>query len=123
MGTYHSCAITNGGNVKCWGRGGYGQLGNGSTTETNKYPVSVHKSSGDNSALDGITAISLGSAFSCALTDGGNVKCWGVGDYGQLGDGMTDQKTTPVNVRTSATESAALSGITAISVGFNMLVP
>ena len=97
----------------------YGQMGNGSTTETNKYPVSVHKSSGDNSALDGITAISLASAFSCALTDGGNVKCWGAGYYGQLGDGTTTtQKTTPVEcAHKLPSDSNALSGITAISVG------
>ena len=77
LGGDHTCALTTGGNVKCWGRGHKGQLGNGTTTATNSSPVDVHTSNGNSNALENITAISLGDYHSCALTSGGNVKCWG----------------------------------------------
>ena len=115
VGTHHVCALTSSGNVKCWGSGNYGQLGNNSTTNS-LYPVDVHKSSGDNDALENITAIALGTTHTCALTSSGNVKCWGDGRRGQVGNGATTRRnTTPVDVRTSSTDADALSSITAIS--------
>ena len=39
-GRYHTCAVLSGGTLKCWGYGGFGQLGNGSFD--NQYtPVTV----------------------------------------------------------------------------------
>ena len=49
-------------------------------------PVDVHTDSGNSDALSGIAAIS----GTCALTTGGNVKCWGHGGIsGRLGNGGT----------------------------------
>ena len=112
-----NCALTSSGGVKCWGSGGYGQLGNdcnGSCANTS-YPVDVVASDGSSNLLSGIVQISVGRYHSCALTSGGNVKCWGKGGEGQLGNGATGDVDAPVTVTTTGT--TALTGIAGISMG------
>jgi alpha-tubulin suppressor-like RCC1 family protein len=84
-GFFHSCARLEGGEIRCWGGNGDGQLGYGNT-------VAI----GDDETAGAVGAIELGGValavvaggrHSCALLEGGDVRCWGLGASGQLGNG------------------------------------
>jgi alpha-tubulin suppressor-like RCC1 family protein len=92
-GGYHTCALTTTGLVKCWGWGLYGQLGYGNTNDV-LTPASVgYVNVGGN-----VTQIAAGGEHTCALTTTGQVKCWGKGDYGQLGYNDTNNVLTSASV-------------------------
>ncbi len=103
-GATHACALTVTGGVKCWGDNSGGDLGDGTSLSRNR-PVNVYGLS------TGVIAISSGWASTCALTSSGAVKCWGLNDEGQLGNGTRTSSATPVTV------DGLGSGVIAISVG------
>jgi len=94
-GDYDTCALISGGTVDCWGSNGWGQLGDGTTTDS-LTPVAVVGPS-EVGSLSGVTAISAGQDDTCALISGG-VDCWGDNYWGQLGNGTTTDSTVPVTV-------------------------
>jgi len=87
-GGRHTCALLDNSTVRCWGNGGNGQLGYGDTNAVQD-PSTV----GPVDLGPGHTAkaISAGDAHTCAILDDGSVRCWGLGDAGQLGYGNTRQ--------------------------------
>jgi alpha-tubulin suppressor-like RCC1 family protein len=103
-GAAHSLALKSDGTVWSWGYNGHGQLGDGSITERHT-PVQV-------SGLTTVIAIAPGLAqdHSLALKSDGTVWSWGYNNYGQLGDGSTTERHTPVQV-------SELAGVTTIAVG------
>ena len=107
-GGNHSLALTSSGQVLAWGFNGTGQLGNGTTTNSN-IPVPVSLPSGTI-----VTAIAAGAQHSLALTSSGQVLAWGGNTYGQLGNGTTSNSSTPVQVSlfVGTTVTAIASGAT-----------
>src|SRR5690554_3326228 len=78
----HSCALLNNGRVRCWGSNLRGQIGNGdggSITST----VTIPSKNVIN--LSQVVSLSSGENYNCAVTQLGQVKCWGNNDNGQLG--------------------------------------
>jgi alpha-tubulin suppressor-like RCC1 family protein len=100
-----TCAILDGGRIECWGDNQFGQLGKG-TTAPNGAPVPA---SGPVSGISGATEVGVGNYSLCALL-GGTIKCWGWNVAGQLGDGTTTDRSTPVAV-------SGIDGATALAVG------
>jgi alpha-tubulin suppressor-like RCC1 family protein len=90
-GIGHTCALTGAGGLKCWGENGSGGVGDGTTADRWK-PVDVA------GLGSGVLAVSAGGGFTCALVIPGAVKCWGYNKMGQLGDGTTEDRLTPVDV-------------------------
>lgn len=107
-GMSHSCALTSTGAVRCWGANDWGQLGNGTTTPS-LVPVPV------TGLTSGAVAVATGFGYSCAIDAAGAARCWGRNDTGQLGNGSTDNSSTPVQV------SGLTSGMVKISAGSGML--
>ena len=102
VGSTSACAITAAGAAYCWGAGGSGQLGNGTTTATQLTPTAVSGSL----ALAQITA---GTADACGLTSAGAAYCWGADANGQLGNGPPNtNQSTPTALTTAGTPLAGI---------------
>ena len=87
-GAFHTCAIDVHGDVRCWGHGGFGQLGDGERTDRG-HPVEVD--------LDATQVVQLaaGERHTCARDGEGGVSCWGDNTFGQLGDGTSTARRFP----------------------------
>ena len=96
VGNLHTVAIGTDGNVYAWGINTTGELGDGTTTNSN-VPVKVILPSGVTA-----TAVAAGWSYSLALGSDGHVYAWGANVYGQLGDSTTTTSYTPVMVKLPA---------------------
>jgi alpha-tubulin suppressor-like RCC1 family protein len=89
-GYYSTCAYKKDGSAFCWGFNNYGQLGNGTSLNSNTPELVTGLGSG-------VSAITVDFANGCAVV-AGNVFCWGTNLYGNLGTGNETSSFTPVNV-------------------------
>lgn len=100
---------TSGGIIYSVGYNGYGQLGNGTTTSTSTYMVQVSggaifpTGSGRNIFSTG----AYNTAFVFAFRANGNLVAWGYNGYGQLGDGTTTNRFSPVAVSSHTTSNVS----------------
>lgn len=83
------CAIVQNGDVKCWGANAHGQVGDGTTTR--RYvPTTV------TGLPSPARSIAVSGGHTCALLTNDELWCWGLNDWGQLGDGTRIDSSTPV---------------------------
>ncbi len=102
----HACAVSGSSRVWCWGGNRFGELGReayGSQLFRSHAAPVQH----DGSDLTGITQVSAGTAFTCALTSAGQVRCWGTGTWGQSGRSYTSHLPTLVNTRYGVLDNVA----------------
>ncbi|MBN2084680.1 MAG: hypothetical protein JW748_05605 [Anaerolineales bacterium] len=88
-GTAHTCVRTAGGEVRCWGTNEQGQLGDGSEAASRGDPGTVGGLAG------GIAALTAKGGHTCVLSGSGEIKCWGMNKFGQLGNGTFESESTP----------------------------
>jgi alpha-tubulin suppressor-like RCC1 family protein len=109
-GDDHTCAILDGGALKCWGRNSDGQLGVGDVAGRGDRAATM----GDDLpelALGGpAIAVAAGAAHTCAVTGDGAVRCWGAGAAGQLGRGSPAGALVPPS---TPVETAAATAVVA----------
>ena len=95
-----------------WGSNEVGQLGDGTATRSTPRAVLLHP---------GVTptAIAAGDGRSLAIGSDGNAYAWGGNFFGELGDGTTTQRSSPVRMQLPA-------GVTAVSIaaghGYSLVV-
>ena len=108
-GDFSTCAVRESGGVSCWGTNAYGDLGTGQGNELpfSATPLNVF-------GVNDVISASTGGSYTCALHEGGNISCWGVNNFGQLGTSSVETpfSTLPIAIRhiDDATRIAAGSG-------------
>ncbi len=108
-GGRHTCALTEGSSVLCWGLNADGQLGDG-TNDSSSLPLDVV-------GLDeGVSEVGAGLTHTCAVTTRGTARCWGE-NGGRLGNGSEEASAVPVEVCADATCSSALNNVASIAAG------
>ena len=101
-GSFHSCGIVAAGDGYCWGSGFYGQLGDGTGTDS-PTPTLIA------GALSFAAVSAFGRYHSCGFTAAGVAYCWGYNGWGQLGDGTGYDAYAPVQVIGQAAGTGAAS--------------
>ena len=96
VGSAYSSALTSEGRLFIWGYNNYGQLGDGTTLE--KHVPTAIMNQFNLAVGETITFVSLGGIHSLAVTSEGRIFTWGRNEYGQLGDGTTEDKTYPTDI-------------------------
>ena len=103
-GGQHTCALTAERIVLCWGKNGFGELGNGTTVDS-LAPVAVLGLS------PGVLALSAGASNTCAIMASGALRCWGLNYAGVIGNDANSKSAVAVD------STGLSSGIIEVSVG------
>lgn len=94
-GFTHTCGITREGRMFCWGSNNHGELGIGGITRPGgpgmPEPVAVRRD-------EAWVAIRAGFHYTCAVDRDGTGYCWGAAESGQLGIGLTEDRSKPFRI-------------------------
>jgi alpha-tubulin suppressor-like RCC1 family protein len=119
-GAFHVCAVLVDNTVQCWGNNKFGQAGlapsasdaqcdpgDGLTAGCQRRPRAVE-------GLAGVRQVTAGRNHTCALLDDGTVRCWGLNQLGQVGNGLIEAESSP---RVTPTRVTGLTDVTQVSAG------
>ena len=90
-GSSHTCALTTGGKIYCWGSNEQGQIGVGSAGGLVNSPIAVAPTSN-------FKSVAAGGLHSCAVDLSGGAWCWGSNAQGQTGHGPGPGPNVPIQV-------------------------
>lgn len=90
-GTWHSCALSTTGQVRCWGDNliGATALGTNGIIGDDEHPSAVAPIDFGGDAQS-VTKLVVGPGHNCVLHDNRKIECWGANNKGQLGYGHTN---------------------------------
>lgn len=98
-----TCGLRKAGELYCWGDNEYGHVGDGSMEVSRNAPSRVGTES------DWVT-VAVGVTHACGIRKGGIMYCWGDNYMGQLGDGTTMDRLSPVRVGAETSYSQLTAG-------------
>jgi alpha-tubulin suppressor-like RCC1 family protein len=105
-GNFHTMVVTDDGDLWAWGRNEEGQLGNGTFTAWDNEEGEIPPSNWVPQAIsepiqimDNVISVSAGSRHTLAIREDGSLWSWGNNEYGQLGNGITEQSLIPTEIQ------------------------
>jgi alpha-tubulin suppressor-like RCC1 family protein len=98
-----SCAVMSDNSLFCWGQTDFSASCDYEGAKNSSKPLKV-------SNLANVSQVAVGQQFICVLLLDGTVSCWGMGFYGQLGNGNDNFSNDPVTV-------PGLAGVTQLVAG------
>lgn len=110
MGENHSCAVTFGGELLCWGDNRFGQIGDGTVGDKSMYPTLATKRYPTQVIANGATSVSAGYSHTCAVVNGG-LQCWGWNQTGQVNGTPGGNVLKPTQVIESGVTAVAAGGM------------
>jgi alpha-tubulin suppressor-like RCC1 family protein len=122
VGGLHTCGVTVAGDARCWGYNVGGQVGDGTTASKpsptavgigmiRTDPLVIFHSPDPDFPLPPGPFIAAGYDHSCAITTAGPTVCWGLNEYGQLGDGSQANRASPATVAGGHAFAAVTAGL------------
>jgi alpha-tubulin suppressor-like RCC1 family protein len=115
-GWYHKVALLGDRTLRSWGMNPFGQLGDGTTTDRMR-PVPVVDPMDPSGILQDVTYVDAGWHHTLAVLADGTVRGWGHNSFGQIGDGTTTERHTPVPVVDPSDPTGMLQNVRAIAGG------
>jgi alpha-tubulin suppressor-like RCC1 family protein len=119
LGAFHACAVLMDNTVRCWGSNTFGQVGvapdqsggrcdegDGTLSPCVTRPRAVE-------GLTDVRQVSLGRFHSCVVRNDNTVRCWGLNDSAQLGDGNI----VAMEMARGAVVTAMVTDVRQVSVG------
>lgn len=117
-GGSHTAAIKSDGSLWTWGLNNNGQLGTFNTVNRSS-PVQVLSGSYMNPEIESWSFVSCGELATAAIRTDGALFTWGYNFYGQLGDGTTVAKSSPVKIGTDSWVSVSITTYNAFALKYN----